>query len=388
MPNKKLKVGNVPNLRFPGFTEEWEVTKLGELSELITKGTTPKKFISKGIKFIKIECFDGDKINMQKCLFIDEYVHKKELKRSILKENDLLFAIAGATIGKVNIVTEEILPANTNQALAIIRLKKNENSKFIYQILKSNIIQKYIKDNISVGAQPNLNLEQMNSFSFYNPLFSEQEKIATFLSLIDDRIQAQNKIIEQLKTLILCFRNQIFSQKIRFKNENGTDFSEWNEVKIGEILKIGSGKDYKHLQPGNIPVFGTGGVMTLVDDYIYDGETVCVGRKGTIDKPMYHNGKIWTVDTLFYTHSFQSCIPKFIFHLFRTINWLEYNEASGVPSLSKTTIEKIKVQIPSLEEQHVISIFLSAIDKKIQIEKTILEQLEKQKKYLLKEMFI
>lgn len=359
-------------MRFPGFTEEWEVTKLGELSELITKGTTPKKFISEGIKFIKIECFDGDKINMQKCLFIDEYVHKKELKRSILKENDLLFAIAGATIGKVNIVTEEILPANTNQALAIIRLKKNENSKFIYQILKSNIIQKYIKDNISVGAQPNLNLEQMNSFSFYNPLFSEQEKIATFLSLIDDRIQTQNKIIEQLKTLILCFRNQIFSQKIRFKNENGTDFSEWNEVKIGEILKIGSGKDYKHLQPGNIPVFGTGGVMTLVDDYIYDGETVCVGRKGTIDKPMYHNGKIWTVDTLFYTHSFQSCIPKFIFHLFRTINWLEYNEASGVPSLSKTTIEKIKVQIPSLEEQHVISRFLSAIDKKIQIEKTIL----------------
>ncbi|WP_207919053.1 restriction endonuclease subunit S, partial [Flavobacterium sandaracinum] len=198
----------------------------------------------------------------------------------------------------------------------------------------------------------------------------------------------QNKIIEQLKTLILCFRNQIFSQKIRFKNENGTDFPEWNEVKIGEILKIGSGKDYKHLQPGNIPVFGTGGFMTLVNDYIYNGETVCVGRKGTIDKPMYHNGKIWTVDTLFYTHSFQSCIPKFIFHLFRTINWLEYNEASGVPSLSKTTIEKIKVQIPSLEEQHVISRFLSAIDKKIQIEKTILEQLEKQKKYLLKEMFI
>ena len=375
-------------MRFPEFEGEWEVIKLGELSELITKGTTPKKFISEGIKFIKIECFDGDRINMQKCLFIDENVHKKELKRSELKENDLLFAIAGATIGKVNIVTEEILPANTNQALAIIRLKKNENPKFIYQILKSNIMQKYIKDNISVGAQPNLNLEQINSFSFYNPLSSEQDKIATFLSLIDDRIQTQNKIIEQFKTLILCFRNQIFTQKIRFKNENGTDFSDWDQVKIGNILKIGSGKDYKHLKAGNFPVFGTGGLMTSVDDYLYDGETVCIGRKGTIDKPMYHNGKIWTVDTLFYTHSFQYCIPKFIFHLFRTINWLEFNEASGVPSLSKTTIEKIKVHIPSLEEQNVISKFLSAMDKKIKIEKTILEQLEKQKKYLLEEMFI
>lgn len=388
MANKKLKVGNVPNLRFPEFEGEWEVNKLGELSELITKGTTPKKFISEGIKFIKIECFDGDRINIQKCLFIDEYAHKKELKRSILKENDLLFAIAGATIGKVNLVTKEILPANTNQALAIIRLKKNENSKFIYQILKSNIMQKYVKDNISVGAQPNLNLEQMNNFSFYNPLFSEQKKIATFLSLIDDRIQTQNKIIEQLETLIKNCCNQIFKQKIRFKDEDGNDFSEWREVKIGNILKIGNGKDYKHLPSGQVPVFGTGGFMTLVDDFLYDGETVCIGRKGTIDKPMYHEGRIWTVDTLFYTHSFQSCIPKFIFYLFQTINWLEYNEASGVPSLSKSTIEKIKIEIPSINEQKQITSFLSKIEKKIKAEKAILVQFEKQKKYLLHQMFV
>ncbi|MCT4168141.1 restriction endonuclease subunit S [Elizabethkingia anophelis] len=228
----------------------------------------------------------------------------------------------------------------------------------------------------------------MKSTKFSSPSIQEQEKISSFLSLLDERIHTQNKIIKELEILIQELRNQIFKRKRRFTDTDGRDFAGWKKVKIGDILKIGNGKDYKHLQSGDIPVFGTGGFMTLVNDYLYDGETVCIGRKGTIDKPMYHEGKLWTVDTLFYTHSFQSCIPKFIFHLFQTINWLEYNEASGVPSLSKTTIEKIGLQIPSIEEQERIASFLNKIDHKIQTEKAILEQLEMQKKYLLKQMFV
>jgi type I restriction enzyme S subunit len=169
--NDNKKVTNVPNLRFPGFEGEWETKKLGEICELITKGTTPKEFTNKGVRYIKIEAFNENSIDINKCVFIDESIHNKELKRSILKEGDILFAIAGATIGKTNIVTKAILPANTNQALAIVRLNKNEN--YIIQILKSSIMQKYIQENISVGAQPNLNLEQMNNFSFYYPNIDE-----------------------------------------------------------------------------------------------------------------------------------------------------------------------------------------------------------------------
>ena len=105
--------------------------------------------------------------------------------------------------------------------------------------------------------------------------------------------------------------------KLRF----GEFVGEWKEKSIGDVLSIGSGKDYKHLGTGNIPVFGTGGLMSTVNDYLHDGETVCIGRKGTIDKPMYYNGKLWTVDTLFYTHSFDETSPKFIFYAFQRINW-------------------------------------------------------------------
>lgn len=159
---------------------------------------------------------------------------------------------------------------------------------------------------------------------------------------------------------------------LRFPEFSG----EWKECEIGNILKIGSGKDYKHLSKGDIPVFGTGGYMTSVNDYLFDGETVCIGRKGTINKPFYFNGRLWTVDTLFYSHSFWNVIPKFVFYVFEQVNWLKYNEASGVPSLSKKTIEQIKVTIPEINEQKRISNLLSLIDEKIQTQNQIITELE------------
>ncbi|RGO10870.1 restriction endonuclease subunit S [Bacteroides sp. 3_1_33FAA] len=151
---------------------------------------------------------------------------------------------------------------------------------------------------------------------------------------------------------------------------------EWREYAIGNVLSIGNGRDYKHLHNGDIPVFGTGGYMTSVDDFLYDGESVFIGRKGTINKPLYYNGKFWTVDTLFYTHSFVNVLPKFAYCLFQTINWLKYNEASGVPSLSKATIEKIKVRVPSMDEQGKLSNQLFLLDKRIEVQNKIIEKYE------------
>ena len=123
--------------------------------------------------------------------------------------------------------------------------------------------------------------------------------------------------------------------------------------------------------------------MTSVTDYLYDGETTFIGRKGTINKPYYYKGKFWTVDTLFYTHSFNGVTPHFVYCLFQTINWLRYNEASGVPSLSKDTIEKIKLHIPQIEEQQKISKLLSLLDERITTQNKIIEDLKKLKSAII-----
>jgi type I restriction enzyme S subunit len=220
------------------------------------------------------------------------------------------------------------------------------------------------------------------------PSLPEQQKIASFLSAVDERLghlARKKQLLEQYKKGVM---QQLFSQQLRFKREDGSDYEDWVEKMLGEVLTIGSGKDYKHLEKGEIPVFGTGGLMLHVNDYLYSGETVFIGRKGTIDKPFYFNGPFWTVDTLFYTHKFIKTAPKFIYAVFQTINWQLYNEASGVPSLSKKTIEEIPVRIPSLEEQQKIADFLSSLDKKIDAVGTQIQLTQQFKKGLLQEMFV
>ena len=209
------------------------------------------------------------------------------------------------------------------------------------------------------------------------PILEEQQKIAKFLSLIEERISTQNKIIEKLESLIKGISQTLFRETI-----------DWNIYKIGDILKIGSGRDYKHLKKGNVPVYGTGGYMLSVNDCLYEGESVCIGRKGTIDEPIFLKGKFWTVDTLFYTYNFQNLLPRFCYYLFCTINWLQYNEASGVPSLSKDTIEKIKVYLPNMQEQEKICSSLNAINNKLEFEKRLFLAYQVQKKFLLAKMFI
>lgn len=167
-----------------------------------------------------------------------------------------------------------------------------------------------------------------------------------------------------------------------FEDEGG-----WEVKSFDELFTIGNGKDYKHLSSGAVPVYGSGGYMLSVSDYLYDGESVCIGRKGTINNPMFLTGKFWTVDTLFYTHSFNDCVPRFIYSIFQNIDWLKHNEAGGIPSLSKTNIGKIKVVIPKKLEQQKIADFLSSIDDLINAEIQKLDTLKTHKKGLMQQLF-
>lgn len=181
-----------------------EFKTLGDITKLITKGTTPKIFSSNGINFIKIESFNNNKIIPNKFMFISKEIHEKELKRSILKSEDILFAIAGATIGKCAIVSEDILPANTNQALAIIRLNENINVKYIFNFLQSLEMKKYIEKFNKTSAQPNLNLKQISDFKIPIPSLEEQERIVKLL----DQFDATHTAIEEEITKEIKLRTQ------------------------------------------------------------------------------------------------------------------------------------------------------------------------------------
>ncbi|HDJ2895458.1 TPA: restriction endonuclease subunit S [Staphylococcus aureus] len=171
--------------------------------------------------------------------------------------------------------------------------------------------------------------------------------------------------------------------ELRFPGFEG----EWEEKKLEDIIKVNSGKDYKHLDNGNIPVYGTGGYMASVSEPLSEIDAVGIGRKGTINKPYLLKAPFWTVDTLFY------CTPKkeadilFILSLFRKINWKLYDESTGVPSLSKQTINKINRLVPTNKEQQKIGEFFSKLDQQIELEEQKLELLQQQKKGYMQKIF-
>ena len=172
--------------------------------------------------------------------------------------------------------------------------------------------------------------------------------------------------------------------KLRFKGF--TD--DWEQRKLSDILKVNSGKDYKHLDQGTIPVYGTGGYMLSVNESLSNIDAIGIGRKGTIDKPQYLKAPFWTVDTLFYLTALDKHSILFLYYLMQLIPWKKFDESTGVPSLSKTTIENINGYVPSKpKEEELISALFSQLDKSITLHQRKLDNLKLKKKALLQKLF-
>ena len=172
--------------------------------------------------------------------------------------------------------------------------------------------------------------------------------------------------------------------EIRFKGFNDA----WEQRKLSNIVDVCSGRDYKHLNDGDIPVYGTGGYMLSVSEALSEkDDAIGIGRKGTIDNPFILRAPFWTVDTLFY------CVPKdnydlnFTYCVFQNINWKSKDESTGVPSLSKTTINNIEVMTPTPAEQKKIGDYFTALDNLITLHQRKYEKLKNIKQSMLEKMF-
>ncbi|MCT2902929.1 restriction endonuclease subunit S [Streptococcus thermophilus] len=161
----------------------------------------------------------------------------------------------------------------------------------------------------------------------------------------------------------------------------------WKRLKYEDVIEVNSGKDYKHLEKGDIPVYGTGGYMLSVSEAITNKDGVGIGRKGTINKPYILKAPYWTVDTLFF------CIPKnkynlyFINAIFERTQWERFDESTGVPSLSKLTINNIQNYFPSFDEQSVIGSLFRTLDDLLSSYKNNLANYQSLKAIMLSKMF-
>ena len=173
------------------------------------------------------------------------------------------------------------------------------------------------------------------------------------------------KLFKNLDNLITLHQRKQNGLNLWFLSKKCTSnlANEWEQCKLGDIVSVCSGKDYKHLGEGDIPVYGTGGYMLSVSDALsYSDDAIGIGRKGTIDKPYILKAPFWTVDTLFYAVPKEKKALDFVYCLFQIIDWKSKDESTGVPSLSKIAINSVDVSIPKSEEQVQIGTVFLKID--------------------------
>ena len=182
------------------------IVRLKEIADKITKGTTPHKEAFEGVdvNFIKSESLNyNGNIDTNSFNSIDIETHNTKLKRSILNENDILITIAGANLGKVGIVSNEMLPANTNQAVGIISINPNlARSKYIYYYLQQLKIRNFINNSVAQSAQPNINLSQLSNLKIELPEINTQDKIIKVLDTISEKIKLNTHTNNNLFKLV------------------------------------------------------------------------------------------------------------------------------------------------------------------------------------------
>ena len=159
--------------------------------------------------------------------------------------------------------------------------------------------------------------------------------------------------------------------------------------KLGDLLEIKYGKDHKNLADGIIPVYGSGGIMRYVNEFLYDGESILIPRKGTLNNLFYVTGKFWTVDTIFWSKiNTEKVFGKFLFYYLTTFDFASMNVGTAVPSMTSAILNDINIKLPSIDNQKKIAQILSTLDDKIELNRKMNQTLESMASAIFKSWFV
>lgn len=369
-------------MRFPGFEGEWESKKLGEITDKVNSGKTPlggeAVYTKKGVLFIRSQNVNNDKLELDNSIFIPESVNN-QMKNSIVKPNDILLNITGASLGRSCVAPNDFEIGNVNQHVCIIRLEKQYNPRFLQPLFSSKKGQIIFTSLQTGSGREGLNFESIKGIKLFIPITDEQQKISNFLGQINERIQTQNKIIEQLQTLIkgLC-QEIILSQT---PNRKLKDCVSCYSSSLTELDVIG--------EKGTYPVYGATGIITFISKYQINEDAILIIKDGSgVGKVHYATDKFSVTGTLNYLIVKPAISLKYIFYCLKFFNFKKYKVGSSIPHIYFKDYGKSFIYCPSFDEQQKIEMLLSSIDEKINIESILLKKYEMQKKHLLQNLFI
>ena len=372
--HKKL---NVPNLRFKEFQGEWEEERLADIADLY-KGTGISKdqLSDDGEPCILY----GELYTKYKSETIREVISKTNIDNTKLarsKANDVIIPCSGETAEDIA-TARCVLNGNIllGGDLNIIRLHGYDGTFMSYQL---NGKRKYDIAKVAQGVSVvHLYGEHLKGVKTINPCLTEQKKIASLLTLLDERIATQNKIIDKLQSLIKGISQKI----VRFNKPN---------VRLSECLvcKSSTLQESDVYEQGTYPVYGANGIVGYLDNYNTEGEAVYIIKDGSgVGTVSYVTGKCSATGTLNTLQAKEGYFLQYLYYLLKVFNFEPYKTGMAIPHIYFKDYGKAKFFCPSYTEQLRYARLLSAIDNKLSIEQNILTGLTLQKQCLLRQMFI
>ena len=388
------KVAHSPQLRFPEFKSDWKESRIGKIYKDLRTGSTPSRAVKSYFKGNNPWITSGElKYNRISTTFeqiTDEAI--KDTNLVLYQPGTLFIAITGleapGTRGKCAI---NAVPATTNQScLAFRKVDSVDNVYMFYWYLKYGI-PLYFK--YAQGTkQQSFNNKIVEKFQIFLPAKPEQQKIAAFLTAVDNKIEQLRKKQELLGEYKKGLMQKIFSQEIRFRADDGSEFSDWEEKKLGDVSIRGiSNISANQLEDnnGDYKIYGAAGHLKNIDFYTEDEPYIAIVKDGAgVGKTMLLESKTSVLGTLAIIKAKQGNDINFLYWLVQIINFNKYVVGSTIPHIYYRDYQTEKLKTPSLEEQTKIANFLSSIDNKIE---QVGEQLDKSKEFkkaLLQQMFV
>lgn len=382
---------NAPKLRFKEFTDEWKNIKLQKIISIYKEQSTienqyPMLTSSKQGLVLQKDYYSNNA----------RITNRSNIGYNVLPYGYITYrnrSDTGFFTFNINLKLKKGLISYFYPVFSL----KNSNEYFLVNLLNTKYQFKMYA--ISEGtSQKVLSIANLKNLKVLYPSLEEQNKIANFLTTVDKKITNLENIITSLENQKKGLLQQIFSQKLRFKDKNGNNYPNWEKKKLEDIAIFLDNKrkplEQSERIHGKYPYYGASGIIDYINDYIFDEELVLLSEDGAniIDRnyPICYiaTGKYWVNNHAHVLKVKSQYVNKFICESLEQLNYTKYNTGTAQPKLNQDVCRKIILSIPCLEEQTKIANFLSTFDRKLENQKAQLEHWKQIKKGLLQQMFV
>lgn len=390
---------NTPRLRFKEFNESFNTLELNKLVTVTDcqHNTAPVSSQPTEYKMIRTGNVRDGKLITSTMDSVNEETYHKWSIRGYLEENDIILT-REAPMGEV-----AIIPKNSNEKFFLgqrcLQLKTNLDLAepfYIYLLLQSKTFEKYIRPIKSSGSTvSNIRIPELKTFEFKVPSKIEQIKVAGFIKNLIKKIELQREKIDLLKDQKKGYLQQIFSQKIRFKDGNNKFYPEWTTKKIKDVFTVTRGKVLATNAISNItgkyPVYSSqtknNGLLGYYDDYLFENAITWTTDGANAGDTKYRNGKFYCTNVCGVLINEEGYANTFMAELINSVSH-KYVSYVGNPKLMNNVMGEIELKFPAIEEQIKIAEFIDILNNKILLEEQKIEYFYSQKKAFMQQMFI